>query len=116
MKKHILPKFIALGLAAALLAGGVLMLPQTATAEDDFTTPGRLLGAGQNAGDGSDSSLTGPPGSLDTGRYTSGLRSNSSDKSTGLIHGDGFSLNLVKPQTHGHDDDIGARAGWNWEF
>ena len=114
MKKYTLPtKVIALGFAAALLAGGVL-LPQTATADDD-TAPGRLLGAGQNPGDGSDSALAGPPGALDTGRYTGGLRSNNS-KSRGLVHADGFSLNLVKPQTHGHDNDVGAQAGWSWEF
>lgn len=116
MKKHTLAKVIALVfLAAVLLAGGSLW-PQTAAARgDDYAAPGRLLGAGQTAGDGSDSSLAGPPGALDTGRYTSGLRSNNG-KANGLAHGDGFSLNLVKPETHGHDDDIGARAGWSWEF
>ena len=115
MKKLTLAKVIVLGFAAAIFASGALC-PQTAMADDDYTAPGRLLGAGQSSGDGSDSSLAGPPGALDTGRYTSGLSSNNSGKANGLIHGDGFSLNLVKPETHGHDDDVGARAGWNWEF
>ena len=112
MKKYTLSKVIALGFAAAILAGGVL--PHTAAADDDYNAPGRLLGAGQNSGDGSDSALAGPPGSLNTGRYANGLRNNG--RSDGRIRGEGFSLNLVKPETHGHEDDIGARAGWSWEF
>ena len=111
MKKHTLVKIIAFALYVAIFAGSVLMLPQAAQAQDE----GRFLGAGQINGDGSDSGLDGPPGALDTGRYTNDQTYNN-EASAGIIQGDGFSVNLTNPQTHGHDDDVGARAGWSWEF
>ena len=115
MIKQILAKFSALALCAAVFLGGVMFMPQNSQArDDDFMAPGRLLGSGQATGDGSDMAIDGPPGALDTGRYTSSAHKEG--KSSGLIQGGGFSVNLTNPQTHGHSDDVGAKAGWSWSF
>ena len=110
MKKHTLVKIITFVLSVAIFAGSAL-LPQAAQAQDE----GRFLGAGQINGDGTDSALDAPPGALDTGRYTNDQAHNNKT-SAGIIQGDGFSVNLTNPQTHGQEDDVGARAGWSWEF
>ncbi len=94
---------------------GALALPQIAQADGDDTAPGRLLGTNQAGSDGFDTALEGPPGALGTGRYTDKAHNNSG-KSAGIIQGDNFSVNLTNPQTHGHSEDVGAKAGWNWEF
>ena len=115
MKKHTLIKIIVLGLYIAIFVGSMLFLPQAAQARDsNDVEPGRLLGTNQPGGDGFETGLDGPPGALDTGRYNG--RPQQSGNSAGLIKGDGFSINLANPQTHGEEDDVGARAGWSWEF
>jgi hypothetical protein len=116
MNKHILHKFIVLSVFAAIFTGSALFLPQTGQAGDaDIVAPGRFLGSGQHAGDGFESSLDGPPGALSAGRSTGNAR-NDNAKPRGIIKGEGFSLNLTNPKTHGHEEDVGARAGWSWEF
>lgn len=114
MKNHFLLKVIALGVSMAIFAGGVLFLPQAAQARDDDVELGRLLGTNRPGSDGFETGLDGPPGALNTGRYNG--RAQNNGNSAGLIKGDGFSLNLTNPQTHGQEDDVGARAGWSWEF
>ena len=114
MKKHTLIKIIVLGLYAAIFVGSVLLLPQAAQARDNDVETGRLLGTNQPGSDGFETGLDGPPGALNTGRYNG--RPQNNGNSAGLIKGDGFSINLPNPQTHGEEDDVGARAGWSWEF
>lgn len=113
MLKYILPKINVFCLCCAIFMGSLGFMPLNAQADDDFAA-GRLLGTGQATSDGSDSAIDGPPGALSTGRYTSTAPKET--KSPGLIQGDGFSINLTNPQTHGHSDDVGARAGWSWDF
>ncbi len=76
--------------------------------------PGRLVGNNSPQSDGFETALDGLPGAIGTGR--SSAHSYKENKSAGIINSDGFSLQLVKPQTHGRDEDVGARAGWSWEF
>lgn len=114
MKRHILIKIITLGLYAAIFLGSVLLLPQAAQARDNDVEAGRLLGNSQPGGDGFETGLDGPPGALNTGRYNGQPQNNAN--SAGLVKGDGFSINLTNPQTHGQEGDVGARAGWSWEF
>lgn len=114
MRRHTFIKFIVLGLYAAIFIVSILLLPQASQARDDGDfDSARLMGSSSAYGDGSASSLDGPPGVLQTGRTS---RSHQSNSSAGLINDGAFSLNLVKPETHGREDDVGATAGWHWDF
>jgi hypothetical protein len=116
MNKHILRNLIPLVISTAIAMGGILLLTQDCHARDkNSVSPGRLLGSGQYSLDGCDSALDGPPGSLSTGRYTSNAQ-NDNTKTDSNFTDSGFSLNLIHPQTHGHTEDVGARAGWSWKF
>ncbi len=113
-RRYTFIKLIVLGLYAAIFLVSIFILPQAAQARDnDDAEVGRLVGANSSFSDGSGSALDGQPGTLSTGRYSNHVYK--SNASAGLIHDGGFSLNLVKPETHGKDD-VGATAGWSWDF
>ena len=113
MRRHSSSKLIALGLYAVIFSAGLLLLPQTGQARDDDFATARLMDSSSTYGDGSGSALDGPPGSLETGRNS---REHTAKNSAGIINDGAFSLNIVKPETHGRENDVGATAGWHWDF